>query len=299
MKVFSYKADDGQLRIGIEVDGNRYNFSQLWNFFKEIKAGGKGTDLYFLQLMVELGYFELETFTTVLDTVKDYRPIKDLLLVGPVNFQEPISRPQKIIAMARNYLKHAKELKNEAPGEPIFFLKPPSSQIGHGKPIMIPTGIGQVDHEIELAIVINKPGRFIGEKFALDYVAGYTIAVDVTAREMQITDKKQGLPWTRSKGYDTFCPIGPYLIPKELIPNPHNLKIELSVNDEIRQSANTGEMIFNIETIISHVSRNMSLQSGDIILTGTPEGVGPLRPGDKIEATIAGLGTLRNRVSEL
>lgn len=299
MKIFSYKADDGQLKIGIEAEGNRYNFSQLWSFFKEIKAGGKGPDLQFLQLMIELGYFELDTFTTVLDTVKEYRPIKDLLLLGPVNFQEPISRPQKIIAMARNYLKHAKELKNEAPGEPIFFLKPPSAQVGHGKPIMLPTGIGQVDHEVELAVVISKPGRFIGEKLAMEYVAGYTIAVDVTARELQIADKKQGLPWTRSKGYDTFCPIGPYLIPREAIPDPQNLKIELSVNDEIRQSANTGEMIFSIATIISSVSKNMSLQPGDIILTGTPEGVGPLCPGDKIEAAIEGLGTLRNRVSEL
>eukprot|EP01114_Cavostelium_apophysatum_P006656 TRINITY_DN1807_c0_g1_i1.p1 TRINITY_DN1807_c0_g1~~TRINITY_DN1807_c0_g1_i1.p1 ORF type:complete len:225 (-),score=34.13 TRINITY_DN1807_c0_g1_i1:291-965(-) len=209
---------------------------------------------------------------------------------------------KKIACIGRNYAAHAKELGNAVPSKILFFLKPTTSLLRNG-PIEIPPNTG-VDHEVELAVVIGKKGRDISEASAMDYVAGYTIALDMTARSLQDAAKKAGQPWTAAKGFDTFCPIGKF-IPKEKIPNPKNVGIWLKVNGESRQNGNTSDMIFSIEKCLAHISSVMTLEVGDIILTGTPEGVGSVNNGDVITAglTVDGKSVadiefpVKNRVS--
>ncbi|KIJ44265.1 hypothetical protein M422DRAFT_60088 [Sphaerobolus stellatus SS14] len=192
---------------------------------------------------------------------------------------------KKIIAIGRNYAEHAKELGNVVPKEPFFFLKPTTSYVANGGKIEIPRGV-VAHHEIELGVVIGKGGRDIPESEADFHVAGYTLAIDMTARNMQDEVKKRGLPWTAAKGFDTFTPVG-HFIPKSAVHDPHNLKIWLKINDEFRQNGTTSDMLFRIPQLIEHVSSIMALEEGDVILTGTPSGVGPIQPGDAITAELS------------
>ncbi|MBN2356304.1 fumarylacetoacetate hydrolase family protein [candidate division KSB1 bacterium] len=246
--------------------------------------------------MVELDYFSQETFDKVLQIVKDFRGLTDLHISGNIRYDVPISRPSKILCLGRNYRAHAQEMNNPVPEAPIFFAKMPSALLAHEGAIRIPGGIGRVDHEIELAVIIGKKGRNIKEEKAMEHVAGYTIADDVTAREMQKAEAAKGKPWTLAKGMDTFCPMGPYLVPADAVADAHNLKMELSVNGETRQKGHTGDMVFKLPELISYISRFMTLEAGDIILTGTPEGVSPIKPGDRIECRVDQLGALVNTV---
>jgi 2-keto-4-pentenoate hydratase/2-oxohepta-3-ene-1,7-dioic acid hydratase in catechol pathway len=199
--------------------------------------------------------------------------------------------------MGRNYQAHIKELQHETPKAPLFFCKAPSAMISHESDIIIPEWLNdRVDHEAELAVVIGKQAKNVKQDEAMSYVAGYTIINDVTARDMQKGDIAAGDPWFRSKNIDTFCPVGPYLVPVEEIQDPNNLDIRLTVNGEVRQQANTSAMIFKIPEIIAEISRYLTLESGDLIATGTPEGVSPIKAGDEIEVSIEGLGTLKNTV---
>ncbi len=204
-------------------------------------------------------------------------------------------KPSKIICLGKNYAKHAKEMNSEVPKEPLIFLKPPSSLIGPNETIILPKKSKMVHHEVELAVIIGKRGKSIPRQEAMDHVLGYTILLDITARDLQEEAKKKGLPWSVSKGFDTFAPVGPRIVPNEDI-NLHNLEIGLKVNDEIRQKSNTSFMLFKIPEIIEYISSIMTLEEGDIIATGTPEGVGEIRDGDEIEAWIEGIGVLRERV---
>lgn len=204
-------------------------------------------------------------------------------------------KPSKIICLGRNYAEHARELGHEIPKEPVIFLKPPSALIGPGQTIILPRKSNHVDHEVELAVIIGKRGKNIPREKAMDYVLGYTILMDITARDLQAEAKKKGLPWTVAKGFDTFAPIGPRVVDKREI-NVDDLEIGLKVNGEVRQLSRTSKMIFKIDEIIEYVSSIMTLEPGDIIATGTPEGVGPLRHGDVVEAWIEGIGILREEV---
>ena len=204
-------------------------------------------------------------------------------------------RPSKIICLGRNYAEHAKELGHEVPKEPVIFLKPPSSLIGPNGAIILPRKSKRVDHEVELAVIIGKRGRRIPRERAMDYVLGYTILMDITARDLQWEAKRRGLPWTVSKGFDTFAPVGPRVVDKREL-DVSDLELGLKVNGELRQLARTSEMIFKIPEIIEYVSGIMTLEPGDIIATGTPAGVGPLRHGDKVEAWIEGIGKLQEDV---
>ncbi len=203
--------------------------------------------------------------------------------------------PSKIVCLGRNYAKHAQEMKSEVPKEPIIFLKPPSSLIGPDEKIILPKRSNNVHHEVELAVIISKRAKNVEPDKAMDFVLGYTILLDITARDLQDEAKKKGLPWSVSKGFDTFAPIGPRVVGAEEI-DPHNLEIGLKVNGEVRQRGNTSQMLFKIPEIISYISSIMTLESGDIIATGTPEGVGRIEHGDVIEAWIEGIGVLRERV---
>lgn len=199
-------------------------------------------------------------------------------------------KPLKIICVGLNYRDHAEELKMSLPASPIIFLKPPTAVIGDGEDIIYPDWMTKnLHYEAELAIVIGEKAHRISEKDAEKYIEGYTCGNDVTARDLQNLDGQ----WTRSKSFDTFCPLGPRVV-KDL--NPNKLDIQLLLNGEIKQSSNTGQMIFKPAYLVSFISQIMTLLPGDVILTGTPPGVGPMRKGDTVVVEIEGIGRLTNKI---
>jgi 2-keto-4-pentenoate hydratase/2-oxohepta-3-ene-1,7-dioic acid hydratase in catechol pathway len=218
----------------------------------------------------------------------EFRRLEANILISQVKLLSPIL-PSKIICVGQNYQEHAREQKVEVSEVPLLFLKPPTAVIGHGQTIILPPQSQHVEHEAELVVVIGKSGRWIPPDKAKDYILGYTIGNDVTARDLQRRDG-QGI---RGKSFDTFCPLGPWL---ETEFDPSDALISCRVNKEIRQMASTRDMIFTIRQLITFISSVMTLLPGDIIMTGTPAGVGPINPGDLVEITIEGLGTLRNPV---
>ena len=218
-------------------------------------------------------------------------PQADIRLVSPI-------LPSKVVAVGKNYAEHVKEMNTgDAPKEPLLFLKPSTSVIGPGDAIRIPPGSTNVHHEAELAVVIGARGaRNVTEEQAPGSVFGYTIGNDVTERDMQRSDGQ----WTRAKGFDSFCPLGPWI--ETDLPglglDPADLEITCTVDGDLRQKGRTSQLLFGIPTLISYISRVMTLLPGDIVLTGTPSGVGPIRAGQRVEITIEGLGTLGNPVAD-
>ena len=212
----------------------------------------------------------------------------------------PIERPQKIICVGLNYLDHAAEGSAEVPDRPLLFAKWPNTLIGAREPIVLPSISAKVDYEGELAAVIGTQARGIGVDDALDVVSGYLCANDVSARDLQFADRQ----WVRGKSLDTFCPIGPVLVPASEIPDPQALQLRTILNGEVVQEAPTSSMIFSVAQIVAFISEAITLEPGDLILTGTPAGVGIFRdpelllqPGDEVTVEIEGLGTLTNPVA--
>jgi 2-keto-4-pentenoate hydratase/2-oxohepta-3-ene-1,7-dioic acid hydratase in catechol pathway len=201
----------------------------------------------------------------------------------------PPAVPSKIICIGRNYVAHAEEHQAEVPEVPLLFLKPPSSILASGETILLPPQAQQVEHEAELAVVIGKRGRWLDPETAKDYILGYTVANDVTARDLQRRDGQ----WTRGKGFDTFCPFGPWI---ETEFDPADAVITCTVNGELRQMGSTRDMVFPVRQLVAYVSSVMTLEPGDLLLTGTPAGVGKLADGDEVVVSIEGLGELRNPV---
>ena len=202
----------------------------------------------------------------------------------------PIRRPSKIVCVGRNYVAHAAEFGNEVPSEPLIFFKPPSSVIGPGDPIVLPPSVGEVHYEGEIGILMGRRASWVEEKAALDCVEAVVPVNDVTARTLQRKDNQ----WARAKGFDTFCPVGD---PKELDQvDLDALSVVTRVNGEERQRGRAAEMAFSIPFLISYISRIMTLEPGDLLATGTPEGVGPLATGDVVEVELTGLETLKNPV---
>jgi 5-oxopent-3-ene-1,2,5-tricarboxylate decarboxylase / 2-hydroxyhepta-2,4-diene-1,7-dioate isomerase len=208
----------------------------------------------------------------------------------------PLYRPNKIICLGLNYSEHARETAIDLPKEPIYFVKANSAVIAHEQPIIYPDGLGRIDPEAELAVIIDRRAKEVTEKEAPDYIAGYTILNDVTARDLQGIDMRNKHPWFRSKSLDTFCPIGPWIVTANEILPDEPLKIRLSVNGEVRQNSSTKYLVFNIPALISRISALMTLEPGDVISTGTPEGIAPIFPGDVVEIEVERIGILRNRV---
>ncbi|XP_053133092.1 acylpyruvase FAHD1, mitochondrial [Hemicordylus capensis] len=204
---------------------------------------------------------------------------------------------RNIICVGRNYADHAKEMKNAIPMEPLFFLKPSSAYVREGSPIVQPYYCNVLHHEVELGVVIGKRAQAVPQEAAMEHVAGYALCLDMTARDTQDECKKKGLPWTLAKGFSTSCPVSDF-VPKEKIPDPHQLKIWLKVNGDLRQVGDTSTMIFTIPYIIHYISAILTLEEGDIILTGSPKGVSALHENDEIEAGIQGVLSMRFRVAE-
>ncbi|HYT30593.1 MAG TPA: fumarylacetoacetate hydrolase family protein [Actinomycetota bacterium] len=209
-------------------------------------------------------------------------PLADVALLAPVI-------PSKVVAIGRNYVEHAEEMGGEVPEEPVIFLKPSTAVIGPGDGIPYPAASGRVDHEGELAIVVGRLARRVRSEDAARYVLGYTCGNDVTARDLQLKDGQ----WTRGKGFDGFCPLGPWI---ETEIDPLDLALECRVNGETRQAARTSQLAFVPGELLEFVSGVMTLLPGDVILTGTPAGVGPLQVGDRVQVEIEGIGVLENTV---
>jgi 2-keto-4-pentenoate hydratase/2-oxohepta-3-ene-1,7-dioic acid hydratase in catechol pathway len=220
------------------------------------------------------------------------------LPLSEVRLLAPVPNPPKVVAMGLNYMDHCRELNIEPPKEPIIFAKFPSAVVGPGAAIRWdPALTQQVDYEAELAVVMGRTARRVSAAEALDYVAGYTICNDVSARNLQFGDGQ----WVRGKSLDTFCPLGPWLVTRDEIPDPHDLAIRCIVNDDVLQDSTTAEVIFRVDRLIEFISRAFSLLPGDVIATGTPDGVGVFRSpqiflkyGDVVTVEIEGLGQLTN-----
>jgi 2-keto-4-pentenoate hydratase/2-oxohepta-3-ene-1,7-dioic acid hydratase in catechol pathway len=214
----------------------------------------------------------------------------DVRLLSPI-------LPSKVVCVGKNYAEHVKEMDTgDAPERPLLFLKPSTSVIGPGDAIRIPAGSTNVHHEVELAVVIGARGaRNLSPEQVPASVFGYTIANDVTERDMQKSDGQ----WTRAKGFDSFCPLGPWIETDlgGLGKDPADLAITCTVDGELRQSGRTSQLLFDVPTLVSYISQVMTLLPGDVVLTGTPAGVGPIRPGQRVECAIEGLGSLTNAVS--
>ncbi len=193
--------------------------------------------------------------------------------------------PFKILCVGRNYVAHAKELGHEVPKEPLLFLKPKTALIGHGGTIELPPESARVEHEAELGVIIGRAARRVSRENALDHVFGYTCVCDVTARDLQKSDGQ----WSRAKGFDTFCPCGPWI---ETDVDPRGLRVRCLVNGVTRQDGSTSQMVFDVPSLIEYASRAMTLEPGDLLVTGTPEGVGPLAHGDELVVDIEGIGAL-------
>jgi 2-keto-4-pentenoate hydratase/2-oxohepta-3-ene-1,7-dioic acid hydratase in catechol pathway len=200
-------------------------------------------------------------------------------------------RVGKILCIGKNYAKHAAEMKSEVPRQPIVFLKPPTAVIGNGGQVVLPPASENVHHEVELVAVIGTGGRFIDAADALDHVVAYAVGLDMTARDLQRRAKDGGLPWSVAKGFDTFAPLGP-LVPAAEIEDPQALTLRLTINGEVRQEGSTADMVFPVADLVAYCSTVFTLEPGDLIYTGTPEGVGPVSAGDTLVAEATGCPTL-------
>ena len=268
----------GQEKPGIHINEKNYDVSKYIKDYDESFFDQNG----------------LEKLATILQN-ENLSIIDDEQRIG-----SPIARPSKILCIGLNYAKHAKETGAAIPTEPILFMKSTTSLTGPFDPIIIPKNSEKTDWEVELAVVIGKKASYVTEQEALDYVAGYVLHNDVSERAFQL---ERGGTWDKGKGCDSFAPMGPWLVTKDEISNPHKLRLWLSVNGKMMQDGNTDDLIFNIPQLVSYCSQFMTLLPGDVISTGTPAGVGLgfnpniyLKPGDEVALGIDGLGSSKQKV---
>jgi 2-keto-4-pentenoate hydratase/2-oxohepta-3-ene-1,7-dioic acid hydratase in catechol pathway len=223
-------------------------------------------------------------------------------MLSQMKIGDIIINPSKIICVGTNYMDHIEETKMDIPQEPVIFPKTLNCLIGHDQPIIYPKilyenkKLNRVDYEVELAFIIKDKCKNVVHTEAYQHILGYTVFNDITARKMQIKDIVSKLPWFRSKSFDTFGPIGPKIVQNKDILEPHDLKIELRLNGETKQKSNTKFLLFTIPQLLEYISKFFTLEPGDIVATGTPAGIGPIEPGDIIEAEIEKIGILKNQV---
>ncbi|WP_160725092.1 fumarylacetoacetate hydrolase family protein [Bacillus sp. USDA818B3_A] len=300
MKFVTYRSESGS-QLGVVIAGDQVlSVVELNERYKgQITQGctiPNDMKQFIEQSETMLPYIEALLTSYVNDSEKVDLSIGSL---ADVEVLPPISQPEKIICVGLNYIDHCKETNMEPPTSPVIFSKYANTIVGEKDAIILPVNSQQVDYEAELAIVIGKEAKCVSEAEAEDYVFGYTIMNDVSARDLQFADGQ----WSRGKSADTFAPIGPVIVTKEEVGDPHQLDISLTLNDEIMQQSNTLNLIFKIPTIISYLSQSMTLKPGDLIATGTPPGVGMgrnpqvwLKEGDRVSISIEKIGTLTNHV---
>ncbi len=295
MKVAQFEDAHGPC-IGIELDGKWINYSIAESMFSLLEDGTTAQPTTTIAALLTEGRFETERMKDVAAFVRRTGLRKNLVLSSKAVLRAPVRRPPKIVALGLNYALHAKEGNYQVPKEPIIFVKSGSSVIGPGETIRIPRRMGRMDHEVELAVVIGKQATAVKKRNAWKVIAGYTVCNDVTARDLQTSDIEKRHPWYRSKSFDTFTPMGPWIITADAIPRPLRLTVTCRVNGKVRQRANTRDLVFDIPTIIEFVTRHITLEPGDIISTGTPEGIGPITHGDTIVCSVERIGELKNPV---
>src|SRR5437763_181849 len=297
---FKTKTSDAR-RVGVLADGKLFDVAAL---ARAVRQSGGHSSVWLLETtdtldIIRRGAEALGEIASLLEGARRGGALNDeRVATAPdaVEFLPPVF-PSKILAIGRNYVDHAIEGGAAPPAAPLVFTKLSNSLSAHGAPIVLPAISTQVDYEAELAVVIGRRCRRASEQEALEYVFGYTLINDVSARDLQFGDGQ----WVRGKGLDTFAPLGPFLTTRDEVPDVHALKIEGRLNGEVMQSSTTGKMIFKVPYLVSYISQGITLEPGDVIATGTPEGVGIfrqppvlLKAGDVFEVIIERLGTLRN-----
>jgi len=328
MKLVSFESG-GQERLGALIDGKIYDLNTCYALFLMGTTREGDSDIltkmtekanvempYRMIDFLKLGHQAMQRAEKVLHRVSKSSsefPKNAVCKASEVRLKAPIQRPGKILCLAGNYAEHIREGGKDVAGKekmaPRVFMKPSTTVMGNGDPIILPKVGNKIDWEAELAVVIGKKGKYIKSKDAYDYIAGYTIMNDVSERELIIeNDHREPSEWNRffdwlnGKWMDTFAPMGPCIVTKDEIPEPHALGIRLKVNGQTKQNSNTGNMIFSIPELVEFTSRIMTLEPGDIIATGTPEGTGHaigqfLNNGDIVEVEIDGIGMLKNPVA--
>lgn len=279
MKLIRY-GQEGKEKTGVHIEGKNYDVSHIVKEYDEM-------------------FFANDGLKALAASIEDFKGRLQEIPQG-IRIGCPVARPSKIICIGLNYAKHAKETNAAIPKEPILFFKSTTAIVGPNDSIIIPKDSLKTDWEVELAVVIEKKASYVEEKDAMNYVAGYCLHNDVSEREFQL---ERGGTWDKGKGCDSFAPIGPWLVTKDEISNPHDLRLWLSLNGKVVQDSKTDDLIFNVPYLIAYISKFMTLLPGDIISTGTPAGVGLgmnpplyLKPGDVVELGIDGLGTSRQTI---
>lgn len=295
MNVAQFEGEDGLL-VGIELDGTWINYSKASGIYYALVHDLIIEPRPTIQGLLEQEQFDAREMRTVASFVRTNRLQRFMALPRGALLRAPLMRPRKIVALGLNYGLHVKEGSLSKPTEPVLFMKAGSSVLDPGAPIRLPRGLGRMDHEVELAVVIGRSASGVKRKDAFAYVAGYTICNDVTARALQTADINRRYPWFRTKSFDTFTPLGPWIVTADAIRRPDRLAIECRVNGKLRQRSNTRNMLFDIPSIIAYVSTYITLEAGDVISTGTPEGIGRIQHGDTVVCRIEGIGELKNPV---
>lgn len=296
MKLISYRREDGTESVGVE----RHDTGGVFDLIRAIDIFATAVNecalpIADMQDLLDAGLVQVDLLRSVEAFVESHNLLGDL---GETDYTvlPPIARPPAIYALGRNYPAHAIESGVDVPEEPIVFGKASTAVIGPDEPVIYKKWLTRVDPEAELAVVIGKGGADIPEDEAESHIAGYTILNDVTARDIQKKDLGAAHPWLRSKGIDTFCPMGPRIVLPDEITGPVELDVEMRVNGEVRQKDNTRSLTFSVPFLISWISRYHTLYPGDVISTGTPEGMKPVVPGDIMEVYVEKIGVLRNPV---
>jgi 2-keto-4-pentenoate hydratase/2-oxohepta-3-ene-1,7-dioic acid hydratase in catechol pathway len=295
MKVAQFEDAQGYC-IGVLHNGRWINYSDVEAAYTSITQKIVVEPTTTITRLLEDGRFEVSEFRRVLAFLTEHRLERQYVVSKDALLRPPVLRPAKIIALGLNYALHAKEGNAAVPKEPIIFMKAGSSVIGPGDTILLPKGLGRMDHEVELAVIFGRRATAVKKKDALKVVAGFTILNDVTARDLQSKDIDNKHPWFRSKSFDTFTPMGPWIITPDEVGTPIHLDLECRVNSKVRQKSNTRSMVFDIPTQIEFITRYISFDPGDVLSTGTPHGIGPIAEGDEVVCRIEKIGELRNPV---
>jgi len=294
MKIYSLSQNNSDF-LGIEIDGVIHNLTKAISFYELSQSNYYQDPVEYINELIFDECFTLDYLGEVMEYVAGRGLVDDLSINGDYSVNAPVC-PGKIIALGNNYRKHIEEMNQKLPEKPVLFGKWPSTVIGHGDAIIKPSWIGSMSYEAELALIIGRQAKNVSAADAMNYIAGYTCLNDITARDMQREDLSRSLPWMQSKNFDTFTPMGPCVLLAGEVKPPVELGVQCRINGELRQDGNTRDFIFDIPTVIEYISRIMTLKPGDVITTGTPEGVGTIDNGDLAEITCENIGTLSNPV---
>jgi len=295
MRVYSLTKNNMDF-LGFEDDGTITDLTRALSFYEITVNNNVPPPYRYIEELIWDTKISLDFLGDVMSVLIKHGIKNDFAVNDNCKINAPLY-PGKIIALGNNYHEHIKEMNHSVPEKPVLFGKWPSIVIGHQDSIVKPSRIGRMDYEAELAVIIGKKAQRVKTKDAMEHIAGYTCLNDVTARDIQKGDLSKSLPWMTSKNFDTFAPMGPCVLLANAVEEPVSIGVQSRVNGELKQNGNTSDFIFDIPAVIEYISNIFTLEPGDVISTGTPVGVGPIEPGDEVEITCEGIGTLTNPVT--